>query len=177
MKAIDLRKNTTSSPKSSQQSSELPAEEKLSKEVLLSWEGRETEEMSKKWQVGIIIFLVLSFSFFLWQKNYFGLILILVIAFLIFFLPKRKGKTYFAILQRGARIGKEVFSWGNLKSFWIFEEPTEIYLKSKKSYLPSIVLPLPKNYFDRAREVLLNYLPEKETERNLFDVIARKIGF
>lgn len=143
--------------------------------IFLKWEVRK-EKKDKNWQIGVVIFILFSFFFFLSQGNYFGIILIFVITFLIFFLPRRKG-TQFAILERGVKIGNEVFPWQNLKGFWIFEDPPELYLKSKKSYLPYIILPLLENHPEKVKKIVLNFLPEEEMERGIFDIIERKLGF
>lgn len=145
--------------------------------TLLEWNIKETKSINQSWKIGIMIFLILSFAFFLWQKNYFGAMLIFLIAYLIFYLPRKKEKNYFAITDKGALIEKEIFPWGNLESFWVFAEPAEIYFKSKKSYLSYIIFPLPKEHLNNAREILLSFLPEKEAERNFFDVMSKKIGF
>ena len=161
MKTLDLKKNP---------------ERETPQAVLLEWKSGKKEFLSRSWQIGIAIFLVLCFLFFLWQKNYFGIILILIIAFFVFFSPKQEKDNYYAITERGARIKDEVFPWKNLESFWIFKEPPELYLKSKKSYFPYIILSLEEQDFNTIKNILLNYLPEEEAEKNLFDVISRKMG-
>ena len=161
MKTLDLKKKL---------------ETEISEIALLEWENGEKDPLNKKWQVGIIIFLIICSLFFFLQKNYFGIILALIIAFLVFFSPKQKKNNYYALTKKGVRIKNENFPWKNLESFWIFENTTEIYLKSKKSYFPYIILPLEKQNINTARNILLNYLPEEEAEKNLFDIISRKLG-
>lgn len=159
MKIIDLKKNV----------------KETSEEELFEWKAQERTPLGKNWQIGTLVFLILSLIFFLWHKNYFGSILILII-FLIFFLPKKEKETYFSILNGGVRRADELFPYKNLESFWIFDEANELYLKTKDSYLPYIVLPLNKESIEEIREVLSSFLPEKEAERNIFDVISRRIG-
>lgn len=149
--------------------------EKAPEKIFLKWEVQKGKK-DKNWQIGAVIFILFSLFFFLRQKNYLGVILIFVIIFLIFFLPRQR-ETYFAILERGVKIGNEIFPWQNLQGFWVFKEPSELYLKSKKSYLPYIILPLPQNHTERVKKILLNFLPEKEMERGIFDIIERKLGF
>lgn len=155
---------------------DLKKSEKKLEGIFLEWTAEGSGTGEKNWQIGIAIFFTLSFFFFLWQKNFFGIILILIISFLIFFSPIKKGETHFSISKRGVRIEKEIFPWSNLKSFWIFEEPPEMYLESKKSYLPYIIVPLPEDFIEKAREILLKFLPEKETERSFFDILSKKLG-
>lgn len=161
-KIIDLKKRTP--------------EESAEEKPILSWEIEEKGNIEKNWQIGLIIFLIFCLVFVLWQKNYFGLVLVLVISFLIFLLPQKK-KTYFAILKRGARRGMEVFPWHNLESFWIFEIPPQIYFRSKKTYLPyHIIFPLPRGYIENTREIISNFIPEKEEEKNIFDILSERLG-
>jgi len=161
-KIIDLKRRTL--------------EESGEEKPLLNWEIEEKGGREKNWQIGLIIFLILCIVFVLWQKNYFGLVLVLVISFLTFLLPQKK-KTYFAILKRGARRGMEIFPWHNLKSFWIFDTPPQIYFRSKKTYLSyHIIFPLPKDYAEKARKIISNFIPEKEEEKNIFDILSERIG-
>jgi len=151
--------------------------ERTVEKPLLSWEIEEKMTREKSWQIGLIIFLIICFLFILWQKNYFGLVLIFVVAFLLFFPSRKKEKTYFAILKRGVQREREIFPWRNIKSFWISDNPPEIYLKSKKTYLPyHIIFPLPQEYIERARRLISKFIPEKETEKHLFDVLNKKLG-
>ena len=161
MKILDLKKNP---------------EREISQTILSEWKSGKKELLSRGWQIGITIFLIFCFLFFLWQKNYFGIILILIIAFFVFFSPRQEKDNYYALTEQGARIKNEVFPWKNLESFWIFENPPEIYLKSKKSYFPYIILPLEEQNFNTIKNILLNYLPKEEAEKNLFDIISRKLG-
>jgi len=143
--------------------------------ILLQWR-EENQNKDKNWQIGITIFLGVCFLFFFWQKNYWGSLLVLIIFLLIFSLGKRKENILFAITNRGVRVGREIFPYKNLESFWIFKEPCEIYLKTKRAYLQYVTIPLPKEYFNTAKEMLSRFLPEREAERTLLDTIARKIG-
>jgi len=143
--------------------------------ILLQWR-EENQNKDKNWQIGITIFLGVCFLFFFWQKNYWGSLLVLIIFLLIFSLGKRKENILFAITNRGVRVGREIFPYKNLESFWIFKEPCEIYLKTKRAYLQYVTIPLPKEYSNTAKEMLSRFLPEREAERTLLDTIARKIG-
>jgi hypothetical protein len=144
--------------------------------ILFKWAYKRKEGIDRNWQIGVSLFFVFCLVFFFWQKNYFGVGLILIIAFLIFFLPRQAKEQSFAILKRGVRIENEIFPWENLESFWIFEEPPELYLKNKKNFPSYITLSLNERDVDRVKKILLNYLPEKETERSTFDIIGKKIG-
>ncbi|HOK35249.1 MAG TPA: hypothetical protein PLL80_01275 [Candidatus Pacearchaeota archaeon] len=145
-------------------------------ETLFKWKYKKEDEIDKKWQIGITSFLIICMALFLWQKNYFGAALVAVIIFLIFFFPRQSKEQSFAIIERGIKIENELFPWKNLESFWIFEEPVEVYIKNKKNFPSYISLPLYKRDIIRVKNILLNYLPEKEAQRNAFDTIGKKLG-
>ncbi len=149
---------------------------KEEEEIFLQWKKPKNTNKDKNWQIGANIFLGLCFLFFFWQKNYWGSVLILMIFLLIFSLGKREEEILFAITNRGVRVGREIFPYKNLESFWIFEEPCEIYLKTKRAYLQYVPIPLPKEYLNPAKEILSKFLPEREAKRTLTETIARKIG-
>jgi len=161
-KIIDLKKRSS--------------DEIAGEKAILDWEIEERANRERSWQIGIIIFLVLCLAFVLWQKNYFGFLLVLVISVLLLLQPRKK-KTYFAILKRGARRGKEIFPWYNLESFWIFDNPPQIYFKSKKKHLPyHVIFPLPGNHIEKARKIISGFIPEKEEEKNIFDILSERLG-
>lgn len=144
--------------------------------TLFQWSYRKEDVVDQRWQIGISIFLLACFALFLWQKNYLGSALVLLIIILVLFFPRHTEEQFFAILDRGIMVEKEIFPWKNLESFWIFEKPTELYIKNKKGFPAYISLPLHKKDITKVKNILLNYLPEKATRRSPSDTIGKKIG-
>ena len=140
------------------------------------WKEEKKSQKDIKWQIGVIFLLALIVGLFLYQKNYFGTLTMLMIIFLIFFAQKSNEEISCAILKRGFRIKNELFVWQNIKSFWIFENTSELSLKIKKGIVQNISVPIRKKDIKTIRNLLLRFLPEEETHTSLSEIIIRKIG-
>ncbi len=86
----------------------------------------------------------------------------------------------FAVTGRGIEVGKRLYTFEGIESFWIHYDPPlfkELALKSKKAVMPHIKIPL--DDFDplQLRKTLLRFLPEEEQEISLTDVISKRLGF
>jgi hypothetical protein len=153
---------------------QIPAEDEL--RPLFEWKIQNKPQPNVYFQVGALIFLLIVATFFFWQKNYFGAMAILMVIFLIFISQREKEEIYCAITKKGMRVKNELFPWENLESFWIFEDTSEIYLKNKKAILQQVSIPIRFLDAKKIRKLLLGFLPEKEVQRSLSEIFARKLG-
>jgi hypothetical protein len=151
--------------------------------TLMAWEAEEYEYKEKSpdwyWAVGII-----TLGFFVTAiilKNFLFALLALIGGFTFAMYGAARPKSVsFAITSRGIKIGDKLYPYDNLKSFWINYDPPhirEIYIISKKFFVPQINIPLGKIDPNEVREHLLKFLEEKEIPESLFDSIARFFRF
>lgn len=98
---------------------------------------------------------------------------------LILYSNKRPEINKIIIDQKGVAIGETIYYYKELKSFWIHYNPgdiKELSLESRKWYLPHIKVSIVnKNPLD-IRSLVINFIPEREHEHSIVDIIARKIG-
>jgi len=146
--------------------------------TLFEWKIKKSAQQSMVLKIGVIVFLLIITIILFLQKNLFGGVAILMAIFLIFMMQtNNKEKITYAILGGGIKIGKETFPWKNLKSFWIFENIPQLYIKTKGSIVQNISLPIEEKNIGKIREILLNFLAEKETTISLSEIIFKKLGF
>lgn len=146
--------------------------------TLFEWEIKKSAQQSIALKMAVIVFLIIITIILFLQKNLFGGIAILMAIFLIFMMQtNNKEKIKYAILRGGIKIGKETFPWRNLKSFWIFENIPQLYIKTKGNLVQNISLPIEEKNIEKIREILLDFLPEKETTISLSEIIFKKLGF
>lgn len=167
MKAIDVQKRKTNS-------TSLPNEDF---KVLFEWKIQKKSQINKGLLIGVFVFLLATAGFLFWQGNYFGAFVIFMAIFLIVMFQGGEEEIDYAILKRGVKIKKEIFPWKNLESFWVFEEIPEVYLKPKKAFIQNISLIIKKENAKKIRNILLKFLPEKETNISLSEMIFKKLGF
>lgn len=98
---------------------------------------------------------------------------------LVLYSNKRPEISRITINQTGIAVGDNLYYYKDLKSFWIYYEPgnmKELSLESRKLYMPFIKVSIENNSPVAMRSLLVNFLPEREHEHSLVDIIARKIG-
>jgi len=149
----------------------------------LKWSAPEFIQYSKSKSWFIIAGLIAA-GLLLWAlltKNFIFALLIGLSYFSItvFALKKPRGINL-AITAKGIKIDKTLYEFDNLKSFWIFYEPPlvkELSLRSKKTIMPYIKIPLGEQNPVKVRRLLMKYLPERKHKESLIDNLSRGLRF
>lgn len=119
-----------------------------------------------------IIFGVLARSYF------FIAFVALAFTVLAIYMKREPRLLNFAITSEGVRIGKQIYDYSSLKSFWIFSKssPKELSLETGKALVPYVKIPLGDLEPDEVRNYLLNFIKEEEHKEFISDQIARSLG-
>jgi len=149
----------------------------------LKWSTPEFTQYSKSKSWFIVTGLIAG-GLFLWALLTKNLIFALLIGLSYFsitvFALKKPREINLAITAKGIEIDKTLYEFDNLKSFWIFYEPPqikELSLRSKKTIMPYIKIPLGEQNPVKVRRLLMKYLPEKKHKESLIDNLARSLRF
>jgi hypothetical protein len=149
----------------------------------LKWSAPEFRQYGKSKSWFIIVGLIAA-GLFLWAlliKNLlFALLIGLSFFSVITFALKKPRDIQIAITSKGIKIDKTLYTFDNLKSFWIFYEPPEIEelsLRSKKTIMPYIKISLAEQNPAEVRKFLIKYLPERKHKESLIDNLARSLRF
>lgn len=156
--------------------------EKTQKEV--SWRAAEYEfkEKGPAWYliIGFIaaVFIVLAFV----GKNFFFAVFILVASItLMFFGGVRPQVFNFRVGEEGIEIGeRKTYRYEDLGGFAIFERPgrlDELILKKKTNINPYVKIPVDSKTAKRAKEILMDHLPEIEYRESLIDIFSDLLRF
>jgi hypothetical protein len=149
----------------------------------IKWEAQEYEYVPKSnnwfWTVGIISVGAATASLLL--GNFLFAILMLIAGFAIILSGARKPrKIAFSFTSQGLQIGKRLFPYENLRSFWIHYEPPHkklLTIELKKFFMPAISIPLGDINPNLVREHLLKFLKEERREESFIQTIIRFAGF
>ncbi|OGH49829.1 MAG: hypothetical protein A2746_01960 [Candidatus Yanofskybacteria bacterium RIFCSPHIGHO2_01_FULL_44_22] len=148
----------------------------------LSWEIQPREHLSPKiysWltaggllaTAGVLIFF---------KKDYLTTIfLVLSSVVLLLQTAKKHPASKIAIGGLGISVGSNLYPFKELRTFWLDYVPgnaKELSLEPKKWYLPYIKIPVAGQNPVELRKILMNFLPEKEHEISLADIIGKKLG-
>lgn len=151
--------------------------------VLLEWEALEYDHLpkDKRWFLigGVIAAAIILYGLF--TANYFLSLLTIIAGFLVFVYAVRPPKMiYSAVTSRGVQIGRRIFLYEDLNSFWIFYEAAgmkELSLESKKAVVPFIRVPLGEIDPVEIRELLIRFVPERQHEESFAETIGHLVGF
>lgn len=150
--------------------------------VSLTWQAPEYNHYQRSadwfWAVGIIT-LCITILAFVFHNALFGILILLSAAILIFYAIREPGTVDYEINQRGVAVGKELHPYLTIESFWIETRTSEpkIILKSKKTIMPYIIIPLHEESIDDVASVLSEFLEEKELQEPASHKIMEYLGF
>ena len=147
------------------------------------WEAPEHMHTQKGsdwfWVLWIIAICAAMAVFFL--GNFLFAIVILVGAASMALLAAREPAIIeYAVTTRGVRIGDRLYPYSTLDSFFLDEENplgTQLLLKSKRLFMPLIVMPIPEEYIHDIDDLLLERLEEEELVEPLAHKLLEFFGF
>ena len=148
----------------------------------LEWEALEYEHRHKTadwyWGLGLVAVLGAAASIYFGNLLFAGVIVLG--AFLLGMYAARPPKMErFAIEDRGVTIGKIFYPYQTLESFWVHDHPEtqpKLFIKSKKFFVPLIIIPIAGVNPDDIREMLLHVLIEEEHHESLAEHIMHWFG-
>jgi uncharacterized membrane protein len=153
--------------------------EEHSEDTLLHWLAPEFEtyEKSNRWYLiasliiaAIVIYAIITNSLIMAIT----FILIGVVGYI--YLQKEPRILDFSITHDGIVVGREIYDFDNIKSFWIFYEPQQIKVISlhmKGKFLPYVHIPIHDQDPVQIRAALLKFIPEMKQELTAVDAIER----
>lgn len=149
------------------------------------WEAHEYYFQAKTtdwyWAVGIIGVSIATISIIYGNVLFAMLVLISTFALSIF-ASKEPPLVRFEINKSGILIGRTLFPFGTLDSFWVEDNkhlghPSQLFIKSKKVMVPLIAIPLEGMDPEDIRDFLLDHLLEDQHAEPLGQKLLEYFGF
>ena len=174
-KIVDLRNKDINEAEENEENNNLEKNsenknEEQTKEIL-SWNTLdfENDEDKARWLKLAALGSLLVFIGALWTKNFIAAITFFLLTFVLFINSRAEAKEIEIIItSRGIIAGEHNYFFDDLESFWITEEKNPaIVLKSKKIFMPYDEIYLNGQDPDKIREILKQYLKEKQEEKSL----------
>jgi hypothetical protein len=83
------------------------------------------------------------------------------------------------VTKQGIQVTDTLYPFSSLQSFWVVNSPHEqkLILKSEKTYMPYVVVPIDDVNPENLRHFLLQYLPEEKLKEPLSQKIMEYLGF
>ncbi|HEY5588650.1 MAG TPA: hypothetical protein VIK86_06820 [Candidatus Paceibacterota bacterium] len=132
------------------------------------------------WALGLITIIVCSIA--IWLQNYiFAIFLLISGCCLIMFTLRHPQDVTYIIETKGLTMGKDLYTWKNLKSFNVKNNETDSFAKllieTSKYMLPIYTIPFPKEMETQIKKTLLKVLPRSEIDESKSMVFMEKLGF
>ena len=149
----------------------------------IEWIAPEFEqyEKSKSWFITTGLIAGALFLLAIFTKNLLFALMIALVYFVIStYASKNPREIKLAITPKGIKIEKTLYDFENLRSFWLFYDPPEVKelsIRSKKTIMPYIKIPLGEQDPVEVRQMLIKYLPERKHKESLVDNLVRQIRF
>lgn len=147
------------------------------------WEAPEfpTTKKDKSWFI-IPAIITIALGIFALLSDSFLFLIAIILTFLVFYIYANKEPKIvkFKINEKGVEIDKRIYDFDSLRSFWLFYDPPEqkeLSLRSRRTFIPYIRIPLDKENPNEIRKFLLKFLPEKRHRESVIDIWMRRIGF
>lgn len=151
----------------------------------IEWQAYDHIKVEKSsdwfWIVGIVAAGIIILCFFF--NNLLLGLLVLIGTFVVFISANNPPKIVnYQINRKGVAVGEMLYTYATLESFYVIDEDgfdrDRIILKSKKTMMPLIIIPLGENgHPDEVREYLLEYLNEEEMFEPTLQKIVTHLGF
>jgi len=157
---------------------EAPRHRKI-KNVRMHWQAPEFEiyERDRKWYFYVSLILVLIVTYAVFTNSLMMAVTFILIGVLGYiYLQKEPRILNFLITKEGVIAGRELYSFENLKSFWVFYEEDDLRVISLHtlSYLaPYIHIPIHDQDPAEIRKILMDYIPEEEHKPGVVDTLDR----
>ena len=158
--------------------------QQIPKSPKISWQAPSFyyNPQKKYLSLAVVVLVAAGGGFLFFQKDTLTAIFLMLTS-LMFVLYANKKPTISDIIidNSGIIVGGVSYYYRDLKSFWIDYNPgfggtKELSLESRSWYVPYIKVSIENRDPIEIRSLMINFLPEKEHEASIVDLIAKRIG-
>ena len=154
----------------------------MATEALISWNAPEHFYVEKHpdwyWAVGIVT-LTLAAVCFILGSIIPGIFVVVAAVALVLHASKPPRIVYHEVNDRGLVVDDILYPFLTLDSFWIPHDEAipKIIIKSRKTFMPYIVLFIEEIDPEKVREIMLRYISETEHHEPLLKHVLEWLGF
>lgn len=149
----------------------------------VKWEAASHERIEKGndwfWALGVLAFAGATVAF-IFGDVLFGMVILLGAITTGIFANHEPKLVQYAILARGIQVGDNMYPYSTLESFYLDEDNPDgpqLLVKSKSTFMPLIIMPVPGEYVDDIDDLVGARLPEEELEEPISKRLLEFFGF
>ncbi len=147
------------------------------------WEAPEHNHIEKTndwyWILGIIA-IAGSVAMIIFNNVLFAIVIILGALTMIITGQRKPRVIEFEVSNRGIRIENDLYPFSTLESFYLDEENIpgpQLIVKSKKLFVPLLILPIPEEYMLEIEDIIAPRLHEEHLEEPFSHRLLEYFGF
>ncbi len=157
----------------------------MSEEVLraVTWEAPEHRHIEKSadwyWALGIVA-VAAAVASILFRNTLFGIVILLGASTMVVFSHRKPKMMSFGVSSRGILVGNDLYPFTTLESFFIDEDHPQgpqLLIKSKRLFMPLIILTLPEEFIDDIEDMVAPRIPEEHLEEPFAHRLLEFFGF
>lgn len=154
----------------------------MATEALISWQAPSHIYVEKGqdwyWAVGLITLALAAVAFILGEVIT-GIFVIVAATALVIHASREPHELSCEINDRGIMVDKIFYPFVDLESFWIPHDivPPRLLVKSRKTFMPLIVIYLDGIDPEDVREIMLRYIAETEHREPVLKHALERLGF
>ena len=146
----------------------------------ISWSGYEYEFQHKSpdwfWALGILA-IAGAITALILGNTLFAIVILLGAFAMALIAVKRPVLTEFVINERGIGIGKKLYPFDTLESYWVREESPALLIKSKKLLMHHLTIPLENAPLAAIDAALASKIKKEEHHEPVAHRILEAVGF
>ncbi len=149
---------------------------------LISWNAPAHYYVDKHadwyWAVGVITFSLAAVAFIFGQVIT-GIFVVVAAVALVLHASRPPQNVLYSINDRGIVADDILYTFLELESFWIPHDqvPHTLILKSRKLFMPFIIIYIDEVDPEKVREIMLTYIAETEHREPLLKHLLERLGF
>lgn len=149
--------------------------------VLMHWEGPEHIHVHPNPQRVLIalVVLVAIVGYAIYTNSPLMAVTFILIGFVGYLFLGRDPRSHaFAITTKGIVVGRELYAYDSIESYWIFDEPpleNVLSLRSDGLLAPYIHIPVPPGSLADVDGIMRTYLPEEKQSPRAVDILEHFI--
>lgn len=152
--------------------------------TIFSWQAYEFKETERKpdwfWALGIIA-VAGSVASFIYGNILFGIFIIIAAASVMYVSMSKPRLITYSLTDSGVIYEGVFYPYETLHAFWLEEtdqQDKKLLIKSERFLVPILALPYDtEDTGDKAREVLLEFVPEEPLQEPWGHLIMERLGF
>ncbi len=152
----------------------------MKKGSFLEWQTLEYpfRERGTDWFISVaIVSFAIAVAAVILGNYMFAVLIVVGGASLLLYAARIPKEITVRILEKGIMVDTLIYPFETLRSFFVNEHEGRLFIRTKKLFMPLLVIHIESAHPDAIRKSLAEVLPEEEIEESFFEKLMEHVGF